>query len=174
MTATQVQDAARKIFVAGLEDIHAIQRDAKSMMVKVIDRLDQYPEARERLMAHLGDKDREMARAEEILRRIGEKPSGAKDAMFSMMGGATAMLTGMAGDDILKSSMLTFALAEYEIALYESLLTLAEPAGAPEARPLLEQSLVEERNMADWLHEHLKPTVMRYVELKGSGRQAAH
>ena len=46
-------------------------------------------------------------------------------------------MTGMADDDILKSSMLTFALAEYEIALYESLLTLAEPAGAPDARPLL-------------------------------------
>jgi ferritin-like metal-binding protein YciE len=174
MTATSTQDAARKIFVAGLEDIHAIQRDAKAMMLKVIDRLDHYPEARERLKAHLGDKEREMARAEEILSRIGEKPSGAKDSMFSMMGGATAMLTGMADDDILKSSMLTYALAGYEIALYESLLTLAEPAGAPDARPLLEQSLTEERNMAEWLHEHLEPTVMRYVELKGAGQQAAH
>lgn len=143
-------------------------------MLKVIDRLDHYPEAKQRLTAHLSDKDREMSRAEQILQRMGESPSGAKDSMFSMMGGATAMMTGAMGDDVLKSSMLTFGLANYEIALYESLIALAAPAGQPEAAPLLEQSLQEERAMADWLHQHLKPTVMRYVELSGSGRQAAH
>lgn len=174
MHATASETEARKLFVAGLEDIHAIQRDAKAMMLKVIDRLDSYPDARERLKLHLQDKDNEMRRAEEILKGMGQSVSGAKDSGLKILGGATAMLTGMMEDDVLKSSMLTFGLAQYEIALYESLLTLAEPAGQPSAEPLLEESLGEERAMADWLHEHLKPTVMRYVELKSQGRQAAH
>lgn len=167
-------EKARELFVAGLEDIHAIQRDAKSMMVKVIDRLDHYPKARARLEAHLGDKDSEMARAEQILSAMGEKPSGAKDHTMSLMGGATAMLTGGMSDDVLKSSMLTFGLANYEIALYESLISLADLAGQPQAKPLLEQSLHEERAIADWLHDNLQPTVLEYVALESAGEDAAN
>lgn len=174
MQTAASNEEVRKLFVAGLEDIHAIQRDAKSMMLKVIDRLEHYPEARERLQAHLTDKDNEMARAERILEGMGEKPSGAKDSTFSFMGGATAMLTGTMPDDVLKTSMLTFGIANYEIALYEALIALTEPAGQPDAKPLLAQSLSEERAMADWLHENLKPTVLKYVELQSAGVKAAH
>ena len=79
-------EAARDLFVAGLQNIHAIQKDARSMMTKVIDRLENYPEARERLVAHLTDKDNEMKRAEQILESMGEKASGAKDTAMSVMG----------------------------------------------------------------------------------------
>jgi ferritin-like metal-binding protein YciE len=105
---------------------------------------------------------------------MGEKPSGAKDSAMSMMGGMTALLTAAMEDDVLKTSMMTFALANYEIAQYEALLALAGPAGRPEAEPLLQASLREERAMADWLHENLKPTLMRYLELRAEGRDAAH
>lgn len=174
MPDAAVQTEARKLFVSGLEDIHAIQRDAKSMMLKVIDRLDHYPEARNRLQAHLTDKDNEMARAERILADLGEKPSAAKDSLFSAMGGGTALMTGGLDDDVLKTSMLTFGIASYEIALYESLIALAEPSGCPQAEPLLRDSLGEERAMADWLRQNLKPTLERYLELRSSGRKAAH
>ena len=33
---------------------------------------------------------------------------------------------------------------------------------------------VHEKAMADWLHQHLKPTLEQYLELKGQGRDAAH
>ena len=45
MQQAEFQLRALKLFVAGLENIHAIQRDAKSMMLKLIDRLDNYPQA---------------------------------------------------------------------------------------------------------------------------------
>lgn len=173
MASRTPQEEARKLFVSGLEEIHAIQRDAKSMMLKVIDRLEHYPQAKQRLEAHLSDKDHELARAEQILESLGEKPSGLKDATFSAMGGMTAALTDTLADDVLKTSMLTFGIAQYEIALYKSLITLAEPAGAPGARSLLNQSLAEERAMADWLDEHLSPTVLRYVELRAQGENAS-
>jgi ferritin-like metal-binding protein YciE len=174
MQTATAEQVARKLFVSGLEDIHAIQRDAKSMMLKVIDRLDHYPQARERLQQHLGDKEREMQRAETILNEMGEKPSGTKDGTFSMMGGATAMMTGALPDDVLKTSMLTFGLANYEIALYESLIHLAEPAGQPQAVDLLKQSLSEEKAMAEWLHVNMAPTLDRYLQLSSQGEKAAH
>jgi ferritin-like metal-binding protein YciE len=174
MKPAEFQPEARKLFVSGLENIHAIQRDAKSMMLKVIDRLEHYPEARERLTAHLGDKKREMERAEKILAGMGETTSGVKDSVFSAMGGMTAAMTGGLSDDVLQSSMLTFGLASYEIALYEALIALAAPAGEPAAKSLLEESLAEERAMADWLHTNLKPTLDRYLELCADGATAAH
>lgn len=173
-TIPQSQENARELFVAGLENIHAIQRDAKSMMLKVIDRLENYPEAKERLVAHLTDKENEMRRAERILEKMGEKPSASKDNAFSAMGKATAAMTKGLDDDILQTSMLTFGLANYEIALYEALIALAAPAGQPDAAAALKTSLQEEKAMADWLHEHLEPTLQRFLELKNAGREAAH
>lgn len=174
MQHAQAQSEARKLFVSGLENIHAIQRDAKSMMLKLIDRLENYPDARERLRAHLADKEREMDRAEKILSDMGETSSGAKDSVFSAMGGTMGAMAGAWRDDILQSSMLTYGLANYEIALYEALIALAGPAGQPQAQGPLRESLSEERAMADWLHENLKPTLERYLELSATGRQAAH
>lgn len=174
MQSAEVQPEARKLFVSGLENIHAIQRNAKSMMLKLIDRLENYPEARARLRAHLTDKEREMDRAEKILAEMGETASGAKDTMFSAMGGMTGAMAGAWEDDILQSSMLTYGLASYEIALYESLIALAGPAGQPDAQSVLQESLAEERAMAQWLHENLKPTLERYLELSAAGHKAAH
>jgi ferritin-like metal-binding protein YciE len=174
MQQAEVQPEARKLFVSGLENIHAIQRDAKSMMLKLIDRLDNYPEARERLQAHLADKEREMDRAERILADMGETSSGAKDSMFSAMGGMAGSMSGAWKDDVLQNSMLTYGLASYEVALYEALIALAEPAGQAQAQGLLKESLSEEQAIADWLHRHLKPTLERYLELSAEGRKAAH
>ena len=56
-----------------------------------------------------------------------------------------------------------------------ALLVLAAPASQPQAEPLLKASLAEEeRAMADWLHENLTLTLMRYLELQQSGIKAAH
>ena len=174
MQHAEFQPEARKLFVSGLENIHAIQRDAKSMMLKLIDRLEHYPEARARLQAHLSDKEREMDRAEKVLSDMGETASGTKDSMFSALGAMSGAMAGAWKDDILQSSMLTYGIASYEIALYESLIALAGPAGAPQAKGLLEESLSEERAMADWLHEHLKPTLDRYLQLTAEGKKVAH
>lgn len=101
------------------------------MLLKLIDRLEHYPEARERLKAHVGDKEREMDRAERILADMGETTSGSKDSMFSAMGAMTGAMSGAWKDDILQNSMLTYGLASYEIALYEALMALADPPANP-------------------------------------------
>jgi ferritin-like metal-binding protein YciE len=92
-----------------------------------------------------------------------------------MMGGLTGAMTGTWVDDILKSSMVTFGLASYEICAYESMILLAQKAGQPQAVPLLKTCLSEEKAMAEWLHEHLAPTLERYLKLRSEkGHEAAH
>lgn len=172
---SDIQNISRELLANEARNLHAIQNNAKAMMHRVIDRLDDYPEAKNRLVAHLSDKDNEMRRLEEILRGLGEDPSSFKDTTMSMMGGLAGFATGALDDDIIKSSMVTYGLASYEICAYEGMIFLAEKAEQPSAIPLLKTSLQEEKAMAAWLHEHMTPTLEKYLRLraqKGSG--AAH
>ena len=170
-----VQDISRDLFASEARNLHAIQKNAKSMMERVIERLDDYPEAESRLRAHLVDKDNEMRRLEQILERMGEDASGAKDGLMAMMGSTSGAVTSVLEDDILKTSMATYGLASYEICAYEGMIMLAEKAGESSAVPLLEECLSEERAMAEWLHEHMQPTLERYLQLRSEkGHGAAH
>ena len=174
MAGERVQ-IAREMLANEARNLHAIQKNAMSMMLRVIDRLDHYPDAKARLQAHLADKDNEMSRLEQILVSLGDDPSGFKDSTMSAMGGATAMLTSGLDDDILKTSMLTYGLANYEIVAYEGMIALAQVAGLADAGKLLDTCLSEEKAMAKWLHEHMLPTLQRYLDLRVEvGKEAAH
>ena len=169
------QQIAQDLLMNEARNLHAIQKNAKTMMLRVIDRLDSYPDAKARLQAHLGDKDAEMARLEQILAACHDDSSSFKDGAMSAMGGLTAMLTSTLDDDILKTSMLTYGLASYEIVAYEGMILLAKEANLDEASNLLEACLAEEKAMAQWLHEHMAPTLQRYLELRTqSVHEAAH
>jgi ferritin-like metal-binding protein YciE len=168
------QETARKMLLNEARNLHAIQKNAKAMMLKVIDRLDHYPDAKARLEAHLGDKDAEMANLEQLLESEGQSASGAKDSLMSGMGSMTAMLTSGLEDDVIRTSMLTFGLAQYEIAAYEGMVLLARRAGRDDAVPLVEDCLRREKAMAEWLHSHMAPTLERYLQLSESEVEAAH
>lgn len=170
-----VQEISRDLLASEARNLHAIQKNAKAMMLRVIDRLEHYPDAKSRLQAHLTDKDNEMKRLEQVLQAMGQDASGAKDAVMSAMGGVTGVMTGGLEDDVLKTSMATYGLASYEIAAYEAMIVLAGKAGLPAAVPLLQACLDEERAMAQWLHEHMEPTLERYLQLRAvEGKKAAH
>jgi ferritin-like metal-binding protein YciE len=168
------QETARTMLLNEARNLHAIQKNARSMMLKVIDRLEHYPDARARLEAHLGDKDAEMANLEQLLQSEGEAASGAKDGLFSAMGSMTATLTSALNDDVIRTSLLTYGLASYEIAAYEGMVQLARRAGREDAVPLVEDCLRREKAMAEWLHSHMAPTLERFLELSEREVEAAH
>jgi ferritin-like metal-binding protein YciE len=165
---------ARKMLLNEARNLHAIQKNAKSMMLRVIDRLEHYPDAKARLEAHLTDKDEEMRQLEQILESEGSAASGAKDGLMSAMGGMTAMMTSTLDDDIIRTSMLTFGLAKYEIAAYEGMILLAHKAGMDSAVPLIEDCLRREKAMAEWLHDNMAPTLERYLMLSERELEPAH
>jgi ferritin-like metal-binding protein YciE len=172
---TNIQELSRELLISDTRTLHAIQKNAKAMMKRVIDRLDDYPAAKERLQAHLGDKDKEMQRLEKILGELGEETSALQDSTMSMMGSMTGAMTAGLEDDILQTSMVTFGLASYEICAYEGMIELAQKAGETRAVPLLKSCLEEERAMAAWLHDHMSETQDRYLALRSAkGRGAAH
>jgi ferritin-like metal-binding protein YciE len=165
---------ASELFITGLKNAHGAASQCRTMVEAQLGRLENYPVLEAKLQSHLAEKDQQLARLEQILASVGESHSTAKDTAMSAMGALGTMAHSMAGDEIIKNSFASYALANFEAAAYETLLLFGEAAGQFDALPLLQQSLSEERAMAAFIAENLRPTGMRFLQLRSEGRQASH
>jgi ferritin-like metal-binding protein YciE len=92
--------------------------------------------------------------------------------MMSVFGNPAALGHSTASDEVVKNTFANFAFEHYEIASYSSLLTLAELAGDRAALATLNTSLREEKDMAQWIADHLDATVRRFVDRSAAGQKA--
>lgn len=159
------QDALRDLFVTGLTNAHAVEKQALSIMTPQVARIEHYPEMADRLRLHIEETNKQIARLDEILASFDTSSSTLKDIGLSMSGGMAAILHSVADDEILKNSFANYAFEHFEIAAYKSLLVLADDGGFAQATPLLKQSLGEEQSMAQWIDEALPLVTRRYATL---------
>lgn len=164
--------SAQDIFLAGLTNAHAMEKQALSIMQPQLNRLEHYPEVSALLDTHIRETEGQIERLDDILAGMGSSASGLKDAGLSLTGSMAAIGHTLAGDEILKNSFANHAFENFEIAAYMSLITAAELSGASSAVPLLQQSLDEERRMAAAIAESLDAVTRRYVQLAASEERA--
>jgi ferritin-like metal-binding protein YciE len=155
--------SARDIFVEGLRNGHAMERQAEELLKRQCERTRDYPDVQRQLRQHLEETRVQISRLDQCLASLGERPSAFKDAALSLMGNIAAVGNALAGDEILKNMFANHAFENYEIAAYRSLLVLAARVDAPEAAALLERSLQEEQAMAKWVEDHLDEVTIAYV-----------
>jgi ferritin-like metal-binding protein YciE len=170
----QMNTEARGVFVTGLRNAHAMEKQALSIMNPQVERIENYPELSSQLRRHIGETEGQIDRLETILERLDEDPSAIKDTVMGAVGGLAALGHATAGDEILKNSFANFAFENYEIAAYTSLISLARASGETEAIPLLEQNLQEEESMAQWLESNIEAVTEQYVSLRAAGDEAKH
>lgn len=156
-------NSARDIFVVGLRNAHAMEVQARELLERQSERTDDYPEVKAKLKAHLSETNEQLKRLEQCLDGCGESSSTMKDMAQSVMANTMAMTHAMAGDEILKNTFANNAFENFEIAAYKSLLSLCGPAGAEHARPLLQQNLKEEENMAAWVAANVEKVTQQYL-----------
>ena len=154
---------ARSIFITGLQNAHAMERQAQQLLQRQCERLTGYPRACARIGHHLEETGRQLRRLEECLGSLNQDRSRLKDAGMALIGNLLAGSHALAGDEIIKSSFADYAFEHYEIAAYKSLLVLAEQLGLPEAQLSLQQSLEEEEKMAAWILENLRDLTLEYL-----------
>ena len=164
-----VQDPVRDLFVTGAVNLHAVEKQALSIMTPQVARIEHYPEVADRLRAHIEETNHQIARLDELLTTFDTGGSALKDMGLSLSGSMAAMAHTIAGDEILKNSFANYAFEHFEIAAYKSLLTLAEDAGLTQATSLLSQSLREEQDMARWIDESLPMITRRYASIYAEG-----
>lgn len=165
-------DATRDVFIAGLRNAHAMEKQALSVLQPQIDRLENYPEIRSMLQQHYVETENQIARLDQIFQAVGESPSGIKDTLLSAMGSVAAMGHSVASDEVLKSHMADYMFEHFEIAAYTSLISMASFIGAGSAIPLLQQNLDEERRFASWLHDALPAVTETFMQRTASGQPA--
>jgi len=170
--ATQT-DTLRELFVTGLVNAHAVEKQALSIMTPQLERIENYPEVADRLRLHIDETHNQIARLDELLEGLGTSSSTLKDMGLSMSGGMAAIAHSVAGDEIVKNSFANYAFEHFEIAAYKSLLVMAEDGGFAQATPLLKLSLKEEQDMAQWIDDSLPLVTRRYAALYAEGGSSA-
>ena len=151
--SSSAPEKARDIYIVGLRNQHAVENQAIELLERQVGRL-------------------EARRLEELLARHDTRQSALKDTMMSMVGNLAALGHSTASDEVVKNTFANFAFEHYEIASYSSLLTLAELAGDTAALAALNTSLREEKDMAQWIADHLDGTVRRFVDRSAAGQKA--
>ena len=153
------------LFVTGVRNAHALERQALSVMSPQLDRSKDYPEVVDKLRMHIEETHGQLRRLDEIMAMLDETHSSMKDAALSVVGGMAGISHSLAGDAILKDSFANYAFENYEIAAYESLIIMANGSQMQQAVPLLEQTLTEEQRMAEWIQQSLPMLTRRYIEI---------
>jgi len=165
-------DQTRSIFITGLKNAHAMENQALSIMRPQLERIENYPSVAAKLRDHIAETEGQEKRLEDLLAEVDSSASGFKDTVLSLGGTLAAIGHSVAGDEIIKNSLANFAFENYEIAAYNSLLTMAEAAGFHEAKSILTSNLNEEKAMAQWLEDNLRDVTLQFVGLREAGETA--
>ena len=156
-------ETARDLFVVGLRNAHAMEVQARDLMERQSERLDDFPKLRARVRQHLDETSLQIRRIEGCLNALGESSSAVKDTAMSFTGNLAAMGHAAAPDEVLKNTFANDAFEHYEIAVYKALLTLAEVAGVESTSADLRQSLSEEERMAEWIDSNIRDITLSYI-----------
>ncbi len=154
---------ALEVYLTGLRNQHAVETQVIGTVQNELARMEPYPELYAKMRAEKERSTTQAARLDDLLAKHGTGKSLAKE----MVTGAVATVAGFAhsgaDDEVLKNVLAAIGLKAYEIGSYKMLIALADAAGAPEDKSLLEQSMKEEQEMGDWLGEHLPMLVHAYL-----------
>lgn len=163
-----------EIFVIALKNAHAMESESKQMLQRQVDRLEKYPAVQARLRQHLSAKDVQIGRLDGVLSGLGEKSSGFKDLVTSIVGNAAMVGHIATGDEVLKNYFVNQSYANLEVVSYTSLFVTAELAGEAAAVEPLKATVATEKEFADWLDAHVDETTRAYATLRTQGADASH
>ena len=166
-------DPVHETYHAGLRNQHAVEMSAIELCRRQVERLEHYPEMKARLQQHATESEAQVQRLEAILARHGSSPSALKSGWMTLTGNLAAALHMPASDEILKNTFANHAFEHYEIAAYTSLIAMADAVGDTASVPPLQQSLAEEKAMAEFIQAQLIPTTERYLALTRGGTRAS-
>ncbi|MBL4918909.1 ferritin-like domain-containing protein [Szabonella alba] len=168
-----MDDNIRENYVAWLRDAHAMEEQALTMMRGKLSRLENYPELSARIKTHISETERQAAALLDLLNTRASGSSMMKDAMGKMAASGQALSGFFAIDEVVKDCMGSYAFEHMEIIAYKVLIATADRLGDHRAVSVLQQILVEEQDMADWLFEHTDTITRDFLKRDEADLQAS-
>ena len=162
----------RENLISWLSDAYAMEGQAIELLERQIKRLESYPEALPRLRQHLQETRQQQSEVEQCLHRLGTDPSTLKETAMKFAANVQGMLAAMAGDEVLKHALGSYAFEHFEAGCYESLMVAAETAGEPEIARTCQRIMEQELDMAAWVWDQLPHLTQKYLERSASGAEA--
>lgn len=146
-----------------LRDAHAMEKQAEDMLRSQAKRLEHYPELRARIDQHLHETEHQAEKLERVMHDLGIDTSAMKDLGGKLSAFGQALGGMMAGDEVVKGGIASYAFECFEIASYRALIAAAEKANQPQVVQVCQEILQEEQAMADWLSQHLDDTTQAFL-----------
>ena len=166
------KQSVRAIFITGVKNAHALEKEARQIMQRQIERVANYAEMERMLKKHLDETNQHEERIDQILNDLGEDRSILKDWATQIMGNMAAVAHVPMADEILKNTFANNAFENFEVAAYKSLITMAEAAGESRFVPALRQNLEEDHRMAQWIADNVETITRKYLEREARGEKA--
>lgn len=155
----------RDALVTGLQNAHAVTTQAVQTLEGQLSRHEHYPDLIAALQRHHDAAQTQAARLETLLSTLGEAPSGFKEGVLSFIGSASSVAHAPTEDEALKNTFAGFAFKHYEVAMYDSLIVMAERAGNVDTT-LLRENLAEVEALAAELRPLIKSVTAQYLNLE--------
>jgi ferritin-like metal-binding protein YciE len=165
-------DEVRSIFITGVKNAHALEKEAIQILERQLERLKNYPEMETLIRHHLEESRQHEQRIDEVLDGLGEDRSLLKDLATQFMGNMAAIAHVPMPDEILKNTFANHAFENFEVASYKSLIVMAEAAGESRFLTALNQNLREDEKAAQMIKDMVEPITRKYLERAASGQKA--
>lgn len=162
----------RKHLVNWLRDAHGMEMKAAEILNRQAERLDEYPEMRDRILRHVEETQSQAERVAGCIKRLDGDSSTLKDMTGKLMGNVAAITNAMAEDEVVKNALADFAFENFEIASYRSLIKAAEAAGDEQTANVCREILREEEEMAAFVGEQIPEITRTFLERDEAGVQA--
>jgi ferritin-like metal-binding protein YciE len=166
------KEALQTLFITGVKNAHALEKEAGQILSRQIERVTNYPEVAQKLRQHLDETNRQEERIDEILHALGEDRSLLKDWATQIMGNMAAIAHVPMADEILKNTFANHAFENFEIASYKSLIAMAEASGNQKFIPALQESLREEEKTAQAVYDMIVPITQKFLTRSAQGLKA--
>jgi len=166
------KEALQTLFITGVKNAHALEKQARQLLERQIERVTNYPEVEQKLRQHLAETNRQEERIDEVLHALGEDRSLLKDWATQIMANMAAIAHVPMADEILKDTFANNAFENYEIAAYKALIAMAEATGNTQFVAAFRQSLQEEERMAQWISDNVEKLTRMYLEREARGQKS--
>ena len=163
-TGTYTSDQAIELYITGLQNAHALEKQATQLLERQIERIENYPEVEQVLRTHLRETEEQIRRIDEILHSFGEDRSLLKDMATSFSGNMAAIAHSVMQDEILKNHFANHAFENFEIASYMSLIAMAEATGHGAHLSALQTTLREEEKTAQILRDMTPDLTLKFMQ----------
>ncbi|MFC3085931.1 ferritin-like domain-containing protein [Tabrizicola soli] len=163
----------RESYLSWLRDAHAMEGQALTMMQGMVNRLEHYPELRDRIRAHIKETEGQEAELARLLEIHDSSASMVKDALGKLAAVGQAVSGMFASDEVVKGTLASYTFEHMEIASYRILIAAAGELGETAAVEVFRRCLAEEEAMADWLANHSSEITRQFLARVAADRSAS-